>query len=420
MQDSPARSNMEFLTMKPISIVLPLFLILVGCQRPVPEKAYWNGQLHRSDNKNIPFRTFIDLQSATPSGYFLVGEERTQIPEMQRNGDSLILSFSEYNAAMRGILRGDRWEGNYIRYRTIPISIPFSAVAESPERSRPPEVAKPAIPLLGKFQAFLQEGNTIDSTTVATFWIKNDSVYGTLIASDGDYGLNVGIQSGTSVTLSRFTGWQAQLFEFSQTGSSWKGTFYVRNDPPVQLTLEPRPTLVEKVASTRETEMNNARIPFAFSGITAEGDSLTNESNRFKGKALIVDIMGTWCHNCMDEAPILQQLYAEYKDKGLEVVGLSFEINDNIAQARKNLSLYQKRFGIAFPLLFCGSTEDKYVGPKLRAQLIDFYAYPTALFIDKKGKVQFIHVGFRGPGTGEEFQAEVKHLYEVVRQLTGA
>jgi thiol-disulfide isomerase/thioredoxin len=411
---------MEFLTMKPSSVVLPLLLIFAGCQRPVPEKAYWNGQLHRSDNKNIPFRTFIDLQATSPSGCFLVGTERTPIPEIQHNGDSLILSFSEYNAAMRGILRGDRWEGNYIRYRSTPISVPFAAIAESPEQSPPPAVAKPAIPLLGKFQAFLQEGNGTDSTTVATFWTKSDSVYGTLIAPDGDYGLNVGIQNGTSVTLSRFTGWQAQLFEFSQTGSSWKGTFYVRNDPPTQLTLEPRPTLVEKVASTRETKMTNARIPFTFSGFTPEGDSLTNESKRFKDKALIVDIMGTWCHNCMDEAPILQQLYAEFKDKGLEVVGLSFEINDNTTQARKNLRLYQSRFGLAFPLLFCGSTEDKYVAPKLRAQLTDFYAYPTALFIDKKGKVRFIHIGFRGPGTGEEFQVEVKHLYEVVRQITGA
>jgi hypothetical protein len=42
------------------------------------------------------------------------------------------------------------------------------------------------------------------------------------------------------------------------------------------------------------------------------------------------------------------------------------------------------------------------------------------LFIDKKGKVQFIHVGFRGPGTGEEFQAEVNHLYDIVKKLTGA
>jgi thiol-disulfide isomerase/thioredoxin len=406
--------------MKSPLIVLFLLLILVGCQQPAPEKAYWNGQLHRSDGKSIPFRTFIDFQSSSPSGYFLVGEERTQVPEIHHEGDSLVFLFSEYSAAMRGIVHGDHWDGNYIRYRATPISIPFTAIAEVPEPTRTSEASKPAIPLVGKFQALLQEGTTIDSTTVATFWMKNDSIYGTLIAPDGDYGLNAGMQSGTTATLSRFTGWQAQLFEFSQAGTSWRGTLYVRDDPPEQLTLVPRSTLTEEIVSARETKIKNPKIAFTFYGITSDGDSLTNASSRFKGKALIVDIMGTWCHNCMDEAPILQQLYEEYKDKGLEVVGLSFEINDNVDQARKNLGLYQKRFGLTFPLLYCGSTDDKYVGPQLRAQLVNFYAYPTALLIDKKGRVRFIHVGFRGPGTGEEFQAEVKHLYDVVKGLTGA
>ena len=406
--------------MKPSSIVLPLFLILVGCQKPIPERAFWTGQLLRTDGKALPFRAFIDLQSPAPNAFFLVGQERTQIPEIQREGDSLNFIFSEYGAAMRGVLRGDRWEGNYIRYRNKPIAIPFTATAESQGLSLSQPNAKPAIPLLGKFQAFLRDGNTIDSTTVATFWIKNDSVFGTLIAPDGDYGLNAGVQSGTMATLSRFTGWQAQLFEFEQTGSSWSGTFYVRNDSPVQLTLEPNLESMEKVASNKETKIANPGIPFVFSGITAEGDSLTNASSRFKGKALIVDIMGTWCHNCMDESPVLQQLYAEYKDKGLEIVGLSFEITDEVSQAKRNIGLYQKRFGLTFPLLYCGSTDNKYVDPQLRAQMKNFYAYPTALFIDKKGKVQFIHVGFRGPGTGEEFQAEVNHLYDIVKKLTGA
>ena len=400
------------------STILVLLFVLAGCQRPVPLKGTWEGALHRSDNKNIPFRAFVDLEPEVPSGYFLVGDEKTPIPEIEFRGDSLNFIFSEYSAAMRGVVRGAHWSGNYIRYRTKAIEVPFSAVAESPneEQQRPP--APPAIPLVGKFQAFLHEGNTIDSSTVATFWTKNDTVFGTLIAPDGDYGLNVGVQTGTSVSLSRFTGWQAQLFEFHQVGSFWRGTFYVRNDPSLQLTLEPRPTLKEEVSPARETRVKNPREQFKFSGITADGDTLTNSSQRFRGKALIVDIMGTWCHNCMDEAPVLQQLYEEYKDRGLEVVGLSFEINDDINQATTNLRLYQKRYGLTFPVLFCGSTDKKYVDPALRSQLDNFYAYPTTLFINKKGRVQFVRVGFKGPGTGEEFQTEVSHLYEIVKKIT--
>jgi thiol-disulfide isomerase/thioredoxin len=238
-----------------------------------------------------------------------------------------------------------------------------------------------------------------------------------LIAPDGDYGLNVGVQLGTSVSLARFAGWQAQLFELNRDGSAWKGAYFVRDEPPVPLTLEPRPSLPEKIDGGRETRIKDHNGPFQFSGITPAGDTLTNRSSLFKGKALIIDIMGTWCHNCMDEAPVLQQLYAEYKDKGLVVIGLSFEINDTPQLGKKNLALYQQRFGLTFPLLFCGSTEDKYVGPSLRAQMDSFYAYPTALFIDKKGMVQYIHIGFKGPGTGEEFQSEVQHMYDNVKRI---
>jgi thiol-disulfide isomerase/thioredoxin len=210
------------------------------------------------------------------------------------------------------------------------------------------------------------------------------------------------------------------VFELTQDGDTWKGTMYVRDDSPSSIALTPRPTLPLTIAGSRIATVKDGRRSFLFSGVTATGDTLSATSAQFKGKALIVDIMGTWCHNCMDESPVLQQVYAEFKDKGLEVVGLSFEINDNVAQARKNLSLYQQRYGITFPLLFCGSTDEKYVGPQLQSQLKNFYAYPTALFIDKAGRVRGIHIGFRGPGTGEEFQAEVSQIYDEVRQITGS
>ena len=127
--------------------------------------------------------------------------------------------------------------------------------------------------------------------------------------------------------------------------------------------------------------------------------------------------MGTWCHNCMDAAPLLQRLHSECAKDGLEVIGLAFEISDNLEIAKKNLTLFQKRYGITYPVLFCGSTNDANVEPKLKSQLNEFYAYPTTIFIDKKGVVKEIHVGFNGPGTGEEYQHQVQQYYEIVKQL---
>jgi hypothetical protein len=85
--------------------------------------------------------------------------------------------------------------------------------------------------------------------------------------------------------------------------------------------------------------------------------------------------------------------------------------------AKKNLALFQKRFGITYTMLFCGSTNDANVDLKLRSQLNDFYAYPTTIFIDKNGVVKEIHVGFHGPGTGDEYQHQIQQYYTVVKQL---
>ncbi len=399
---------------------LLLALIIAGCSQKAPDQSFWNGTLLRTDGKKIAFRAFVSLEPSSTSAYFVVGDEKTPVPEVQYQSDSLIFFFPEYHAAMRGTVRGNDWSGNYIRYRQTPVAVPFTATAEPPPMATPADSAHAAIPLVGKFQAYIQDGNRIDSSKVATFWMRHDSIFGTLIAPDGDYGFNAGIQHGTTVTLNRFTGWQAQMFEFTQTGSSWRGALYTRDEQPELITLASRPTLTEKLTEAEITRAQNPNSSFVFSGVTPEGDTLTSTSSLFRGKAVLVDVMGTWCHNCMDETPVLEQLYREYADKGLVVVGLSFEISDNAGQAATNLRLYRKRFGLTFPLLFCGSTDDKYVAPQLRRQLSNFYAFPTAIFIDRKGRVKDIHVGFKGPGTGEEFQAEIKELYNEVRQITGA
>lgn len=163
--------------------------------------------------------------------------------------------------------------------------------------------------------------------------------------------------------------------------------------------------------------MKDPKKKFLFSGVRIMGDTLTQADVRFKGKALIVDIMGTWCHNCMDAAPLLEQLHREFKNKGLEVVGLSFELSDDFATARKNLLLYEERYGVTYTLLFCGTTERANVDARLHSQLNNFFAYPTTLFIDPKGLVWDVHVGFKGPGTGEEYQRQVQLFYDSVRKL---
>src|SRR5437764_11050203 len=124
---------------------------------------------------------------------------------------------------------------------------------------------------------------------------------------------------------------------------------------PREFTLSAQADIDFLPLPNRRTTMKNPEAGFTFDGLSISGETVRSSDDRFKGKPLIVDIMGTWCHNCQDEAPLLQTVQAQYAKDGLQVVGISFEVDGDAGAGRKNLKLYQERLGLTYTLLFCGS-----------------------------------------------------------------
>jgi thiol-disulfide isomerase/thioredoxin len=386
------------------------FFLCFGCAResPIPTNALWSGTVELAQGVSLPFRFQLNLSGDRPSGFFLNGGEKTPIPEIARSGNDLVFRFSEYGAEMRGAWNGRSWNGNYLRIRSTGTkSFNFTASPGAGD-SAPSRVE--GVPT-GDYQ--------VDQTTVAKLWIKDGSLLGTFIATDGDYGLLEGRPAGSGIQLSRFTGWQAILISLlpSADGSLTGTLEAAANDKPQALVLRPRAGLNVEAPANQQTAMKDPRAEFEFSGVALTGETSRSSDERFKNKALILDIMGTWCHNCLDEAPLLERLQQEYGKDGLEVVGLSFEISGDPALARKNLQLFKDRFGLSYTLLFCGNMDDENVNKRIHNQLDHFFAYPTTIFIDKNHKVQFVHSGFKGPGTGEEFQDQIAEFEDLVKKL---
>jgi cytochrome c biogenesis protein CcmG, thiol:disulfide interchange protein DsbE len=61
----------------------------------------------------------------------------------------------------------------------------------------------------------------------------------------------------------------------------------------------------------------------AYRTVSATGDSVSLESLR--GKPVLLNVWATWCHPCRDEIPELQRLYDRYRERGLELVGVSVD-----------------------------------------------------------------------------------------------
>jgi thiol-disulfide isomerase/thioredoxin len=378
----------------------------------MPDRASWSGTMELPGGQVLPFRMELDLSGSKPSGYFINGEEKTSIPEISKNGDILVFTFSEYGAEMRGAWDGRRWSGNYIRHRSDGTkSLQFSA---SPQIGASREPSPIVAPPTGNYQVSFQGEDKPDDSTVAKLWSEGGTLYGTFIAPDGDYGL----LTGSGLQLNRFTGWQAIAITLEPKGGAWGGKYSAASlDKPRRFVLKPRADSDVEAPADKRTAMKDPNSGFSFSGVSLTGETVRNTDDRFRNKALIIDIMGTWCHNCLDEAPVLQQLQEQYRKDGLEIVGLSFEISDDPALARKNLQLYKNRFGLTTTLLFCGSLDDANIEKQIHSQLDNFFAYPTTIFIDSKHRVHSIHSGFKGPGTGGEFPKQIEEFQQLTKQL---
>lgn len=125
--------------------------------------------------------------------------------------------------------------------------------------------------------------------------------------------------------------------------------------------------------------------------ITLSELSALLESNR--GKVVVVDLWATWCPPCKKEIPGFINLYSKYKDKGVEIIGIAFDENGEVA-----LPPFIKTMGINYPV---------YLEGKDVAKSYELRAFPTTLIYDKSGKIAYKHVGY---ASEEDFDKEISAL----------
>lgn len=97
---------------------------------------------------------------------------------------------------------------------------------------------------------------------------------------------------------------------------------------------------------------------------------------RFKGKVLLVDFWATWCPPCRAEVGPLVKVYNKFKDKGFEIVGISFD------KERDAFDTFVKENKMEWPHYYDGKGWENEVGPTFGIQSI-----PSMYLLDAEGKV---------------------------------
>ncbi len=109
-----------------------------------------------------------------------------------------------------------------------------------------------------------------------------------------------------------------------------------------------------------------------------DGAPITLEALR--GKVVWLNFWASWCPPCQQETPILRTLSDRYRDRGLEIVGISVQ-----ETAPEDVAAYAERYRLAYTIGFDGS------GHVLRAYRV--FALPTQFFLDTDGVIRQIVSG---------------------------
>jgi peroxiredoxin len=137
------------------------------------------------------------------------------------------------------------------------------------------------------------------------------------------------------------------------------------------------------------------------------GDTVSLSDEKYKGKVVVIDILGSWCPNCIDQIEFLNPWYEQNKDRGVEVLGVAFEVKDDIEFAKKVMGRVIDKYGIKYDVLFGGKPDSENVQSKFEA-LNTFLAFPTTIIVGRDGTVKSIHTGFSGKDTGKYYEEFVE------------
>jgi len=120
----------------------------------------------------------------------------------------------------------------------------------------------------------------------------------------------------------------------------------------------------------------------------------------------------------MDESNFLKTVYKDYKEKGVEIIALAYELTTNEARSKASLEKFINRFSIVYPVLIApAAVNDEQRTEKTLPQLTPIRSFPTTIFIGKDGTVKKVHSGFYGPGTGVYHEEFKKEFFAIVNEL---
>lgn len=398
------------------TLLIALFCANI-CLAQVPASGSWRGEIDHLGGK-LPFNFIVGKNASKNKLDIRIqnGSEIANLGDAYFRGDSLVIPFELYDSELVGALKNDKtligfWQKK--RNGKALYRIPFQAKSGSNKRFT--NLAPAKINVNGKYAADFWSDESNHSPGVMILNQKGNQVTGTVLKTSGDYRFLQGNISGDSLLLSYFDGSGIMQFRSKLNGNQIEGLYFagLAGKRNFKATKDDQASLPDlKKLTYLKPEFD--RINFSLPNPSGKIVSLLDE--RYKNKVVVIELMGSWCPNCLDESRYLSPFYKKMKDQGVEVIGLAFEYSPELNISGPKIENFKKRIGVDYEILFAGQPNDETIAQVL-PMLHKINGYPTTFILDKTGKVREIHTGFSGPGTGVYYTDWIHEFEQTVHNL---
>jgi peroxiredoxin len=321
-----------------------------------------------------------------------------------------------FESQFRLSLNNNKITGVWIKRGALrTLVLPFSA---SPGSSRFTSYSTPGKNISGRWAVAFTGNKTIEPS-VAEFTQKGSLLTGTFLNATGDYRYLEGVVSKDTLLLSGFDGSHAYLFKARIESSTTitRGMFYSGSVAKERwAAIKNSKALLSPESVAMYVKPGEESLDFSFKNL--EGRQVAINSDQFKNKVVVVQIMGSWCPNCMDETAFLSEYYNRNKHRGVEVIALAYEYSTDWERSVNSLKKFRQRFKVQYSILNTEvSVVDSLRTEKTLPQVTRIKFFPSSIIIDRKGKIRKLDTGFNGPATGAHYINYKKEFEETIDKL---
>ncbi|MFN3801477.1 peroxiredoxin family protein [Belliella pelovolcani] len=403
-------------------LILATIIITAACNTSKNDSTtdlagIWHAELDMAPDV-LPFGLELIQSGEKWRAVLINAEERLEIEGIRVSSDSVWIPLGIFDSDIKAVItKTGELKGSYIRNYASDYIMPFSA-SKSSERKRFNTSEPPSTDFSGRWKTVFQDNSGKTYEAIAVLDQAGDRITGTFLTALGDYRFLEGNVSGDTFYLSAFDGSHAFFFQGDVLDDgSLQGRF--RSGPRYKETfIAVRDEEFELPDAGSLTYLNEGFETLDFTFPDTDGKMVSIQDEQFKDKVVLVQLFGTWCPNCMDETKYLAPWYEQNKARGIEIIGLAFESKPEFDYASKRVKNAAERLGANYNFLIAGVSNKEKASQALPA-LNSVVAFPTLIYIDKKGKVRHIHTGFNGPGTGGLYDRWIEEHESLVNRLLG-